>query len=96
MQNQAIENLKSSKEDLLQIWSQILANNGSVDGITEEGESEEFTTLFLEALNDNSISDPTSFDFDKVNDLLVGISSSLINIVNKPELVFSSIIPAGK
>ena len=76
MQNQAIENLKSSKEDLLQIWSQILANNGSVDGITEEGESEEFTTLFLEALNDNSISDPTSFDFDKVNDLLVGISSS--------------------
>jgi len=76
MQNQAIENLKNSKEDLLQIWSKILSDNGSTDGITEESESEEFTTLFLDALNDNSIADPQSYSFERVNDLLVGISSS--------------------
>lgn len=76
MQNQAIENLKGNKDDLLQIWSKILSDNGTADGITEESESEEFATLFLDALNDNSFTDPNSNDFERVNDLLMGISSS--------------------
>lgn len=76
MQNKAIENLKGRKKELLKIWSKLLSDNGSTDGATEEGESEELAVLFLEALSDKSITNPNSAEFEKVNDLLVGISSS--------------------
>jgi len=76
MQNEAMQNLKDRKKDLLEIWSKLLSDNGATDGATEESESEEFATLFLGALNDRSIMDPNAAEFEKVHDLLVGISSS--------------------
>ena len=76
MQNEAIQNLKGRKKDLLEIWSKLLSDNGATDGATEESESEELASLFLDALNDKSITNPNAAEFDKVYDLLVGISSS--------------------
>lgn len=76
MQNQAIKDLKGRKKDLLKIWSKLLSDNGTTDGATEESESDELAALFLEALSDKSITDPHSSEFEKVHDLLVGISSS--------------------
>jgi len=76
MQHKSIADLKKGSKELLKIWSKLLADNGSNDSATEESESEEFAELFLEALNDKSINDPNSRDFEKVHDLLVGISSS--------------------
>lgn len=76
MQNKVLQNLKNRKKDLIKIWSKILSENGTTDGATEESESEEIAVLFLDALNDKSIKNPYSPDFEKVNDLLVGISSS--------------------
>lgn len=76
MQNQAIKDLKGRKKDLLKIWSKLLSDSGSTDGATEESESEELATLFLDALTEKNITDPNSPEFEKVYDLLVGISIS--------------------
>jgi len=76
MQNETIQNLKNRKSVLLENWSKLLTQNGSTDGATEESESEEFASLFLDALTDHSISNPGHYEFEKVHDLLVGISAS--------------------
>jgi len=76
MQNEAIQSLKGKKKELIKVWAKLLADSGSTDGVTEEAESEELVTLFLNALNDKSLSDPNSADFEQVHELLVGISGS--------------------
>ena len=75
MQHAVFNNLKSNESELLSIWSNLLANSGATDSLTEERESREFSTLFLEALT-NEQPDAQRAEFEKVKELLVGISSS--------------------
>ncbi len=75
MQNNLLSSLKEQENKLITIWSELLAQKGATDGATEEEESKEFATLFLDALgqaNDNKQSE----EFEKVHDLLIGISTS--------------------
>lgn len=75
MQNNVLGSLKEHENKLLTIWSQLLVENGSNDGVTEEEESKEFTALFLDALQ-HSQGNAQSQELEKVHDLLIGISSS--------------------
>ncbi|MBO9584279.1 MAG: STAS domain-containing protein [Flavobacterium sp.] len=72
MQNNVLGVLKEHENKLLTIWSQILLSNGSEDGAMEEEESKEFASLFLNALAKSE----DSKEFEKVEDLIVGIASS--------------------
>ena len=78
MQSQAVKILKNNKKQLSELWSSKLSESGSFANFTsnEENESGEFTDLFIQALSDNSINDPSSYEFEKVNESLVGISIS--------------------
>lgn len=75
MQNNVLIGLKEHENKLLTTWSQLLIENGSADGVTEEEESKEFAALFLDALQ-HSGGNIESQEFEKVHDLLIGISSS--------------------
>ncbi|WP_125723477.1 STAS domain-containing protein [Flavobacterium ustbae] len=74
MQNNLLGVLKEHENKLLAIWSQILLESGSGDGAMEEEESKEFASLFLNALAKSDDND--THEFEKVQDLIVGISSS--------------------
>ncbi len=76
MKNEAVRILKSNKDELSKLWGQYLSATGANDGMTEENESEEFLSAFLDALSDESIDNPSSDGFDRVNDMLVGVSIS--------------------
>lgn len=76
MQNNLLKGLKEHENKLLTTWSEILSNNGSGDGLVEEEESKEFASLFLNALAKTEGKYEDSEEFEKVNDLIVGISSS--------------------
>lgn len=77
MQKNVLASLKDYEDKLNTIWTQLLVERGSTDGMTEEEESKEFTSLFLEAikLGGNS-SNLNSYEFEKLYDLLTGISIS--------------------
>ncbi|MBF4494188.1 STAS domain-containing protein [Flavobacterium sp. JLP] len=75
MQKNVLGALKEHENKLLTIWSQLLLENGSTDGATEEEESKEFASLLLDALH-QSKDNQNSEEFEKVHDLLIGISSS--------------------
>lgn len=72
MQNNLLGGLKEHENKLLTIWSQILLDSGSDDGAMEEEESKEFASLFLSSLANSD----DSREFEKVEDLIIGISSS--------------------
>lgn len=76
MQNNVLGVLKEHENKLLTIWSQILQDSGSGDGAMEEEESKEFASLFLNALAKSDEKYEDSQEFEKVQDLIVGISSS--------------------
>ncbi len=76
MQNNVLGVLKEHENKLLTIWSQILLDSGSGDGAMEEEESKEFASLFLSALADSDEKYQDSQEFEKVEDLIVGIASS--------------------
>lgn len=76
MQNNLLGVLKEHENKLLTIWSQILLESGSGDGAMEEEESKEFASLFLSALAASDEKYEDSKEFEKVQDLIVGISSS--------------------
>lgn len=76
MQNNLLSGLKEHENKLLTIWSQILLDSGSGDGAVEEEESKEFASLFLSALAKSEGKYEDSEEFEKVQDLIVGISSS--------------------
>lgn len=75
MQNSILSSLKEHENRLLTIWSKLLLEKGSTDGTTEEEESKEFASLLLDALY-HANGNPDSDEYEKVYDLLIGISSS--------------------
>jgi rsbT co-antagonist protein RsbR len=74
MQNNLLSGLKEHENRLLTIWSQILQETGVGDGAMEEEESKEFASLFLNALIKSD--GENAEEFEKVEDLIIGISSS--------------------
>ncbi|TDO73293.1 rsbT co-antagonist protein RsbR [Flavobacterium chryseum] len=76
MQNNFLGKLKENENKLLTIWSQLLLESGSGDGAVEEEESKEFASLFLSALAISDGKYENSNESEKVEDLIVGISSS--------------------
>lgn len=76
MQNNFLGGLKEHENRLLTIWSQLLIESGSDDGAVEEEESKEFASLFLSALATLNGRFQDSQEFEKVEDLIVGISTS--------------------
>jgi rsbT co-antagonist protein RsbR len=74
MQNNLLSGLKEHENRLLTIWSQILQETGVGDGAMEEEESKEFASLFLNALVKSD--GESAQEFEKVDDLIIGISSS--------------------
>lgn len=74
MQNNLLSGLKDHENRLLTIWSQILQETGVGDGAMEEEESKEFAFLFLNALVKSD--GENAEEFEKVEDLIIGISSS--------------------
>lgn len=76
MENNVLGFLKEHENKLLTIWSQILLESGSGDGAMEEEESKEFASLFLNALANSEGKYEDSQEFEKVQDLIVGIASS--------------------
>ena len=75
MQKNVLGSLKEHENKLLTTWTKLLLENGSTDGITDEEESRELTSLLLDALQGNA-ENLNSAEFEKVYDLLIGISSS--------------------
>jgi rsbT co-antagonist protein RsbR len=75
MQKNVLGSLKEHENKLLTTWTKLLLENGSTDGVTEEEESRELTSLLLDALQGNT-ENLNSAEFEKVYDLLIGISSS--------------------
>ncbi|MCP2029648.1 rsbT co-antagonist protein RsbR [Flavobacterium sp. HSC-32F16] len=75
MQNNLLSGLKEHENKLLKIWSQLLIEGGSDDGAVEEEESKEFASLFLNALVVSGDL-KNSEEFEKVEDIIVGIASS--------------------
>jgi len=71
MQNNILGVLKEHENKLLTLWSQILSDSGASDGAMEEEESKEFASVFLAA-----ISNEDSRELEKVEDLIIGISTS--------------------
>jgi len=76
MQKQAIKKLKTRKKDLIKLWSARLSEAGSPDGTTEEAESREFATLFLEAISDKNIDNPQDAAFEPIREMIEGVSIS--------------------
>ncbi|KUJ63497.1 anti-anti-sigma factor [Flavobacteriaceae bacterium CRH] len=76
MQNNFLGKLQENENKLLKIWSQLLLDAGSGDGAVEEEESKEFASLFLSALATSNGKYENSNESEKVEDLIVGISSS--------------------
>lgn len=81
MKNEAVKILQKKKKTILEHWS---TNQLSSDGLRDDlisnedqlAQSHELLTVFLNALTDENIEDVTSVEFDKVTDILSGISIS--------------------
>jgi len=77
MQKNLLVSLKEHENKLNTIWTQLLIERGSTDGYTEEEESKEFTSLFLDAISQGGNSENLNSNaFEKLYDLLTGISIS--------------------
>jgi rsbT co-antagonist protein RsbR len=75
MQNNVLSKLKEHENRLVANWTKFLFEKGSTDGVTEEEESKEFATLLLDALQGDT-DNLSSAEFERVYDLLIGISGS--------------------
>jgi rsbT co-antagonist protein RsbR len=81
MKNEAIRIFKKQKKNILEQWLQnLLADPNLRDDLMSNddlrGQSEELLNSFIDALNEQSIDDLNSSDFDKVNEILAAISIS--------------------
>jgi len=75
--NQTVKILKEKKENILESWINKLKTEDSYFNADDQKEdSEDFATAFLAALSDTTIEDKNSKGFDKVHEVLMGISVS--------------------
>lgn len=80
MQNSTLNLLKSRQEDILKLWLDKQSfSAGSFENFSdsnEENESREFIDTFIQSLAHSGSDDLNSPGFDKVNDVITGISIS--------------------
>jgi rsbT co-antagonist protein RsbR len=81
VKNEAIKTLQRKKNDVLEQWMKNqMENEGLRDDLIsnedQQATSDELLTHLLEALNDSSIENVDSRDFEKVTDILAGVSIS--------------------
>jgi len=81
MKNEAVKILQKKKKTILEQWSSNqLSNDGLRDDLISNedqlAQSDELLTVFLNTLTEDNLDDTTSSDFEKVIDILSGISIS--------------------
>src|SRR4051812_43649299 len=81
MKNEAVKILQKKKKTILEQWStNQLSNDGLRDDLISNedqlAQSDELLSAFLNALTEENLDDTTSSDFEKVIDILSGISIS--------------------
>jgi rsbT co-antagonist protein RsbR len=81
MKNEAIKILQKHKKDVSENWiNNLLADANLREDLMSNddlrGQSEELLNSFIDSLNEQSIDDNNSRSFDKVNEILSGISIS--------------------
>lgn len=75
--NKSVKILKEKKETILELWTaKQKAQDSYFNADDQKEDSEDFATSFLDALSDESIEDQNSKGFDKVHEVLMGISVS--------------------
>lgn len=69
--------LKEKKEAILELWiSKQMAEDSYFNAEDQKEDSEEFVTSFLNSLNESNVNDKDAKGFEKVHDVLMGISIS--------------------
>lgn len=77
MENTTVGILKDNKEAILDLWTKKQQAEDSYFGSDDQGEdSQDFAEAFLNALSESNIDDKEAAGFDKVNEILMGISIS--------------------
>ncbi|MFD2603476.1 STAS domain-containing protein [Flavobacterium suzhouense] len=77
MENTTVKILKENKEAILALWTEKQKTEDSYFSSDDQNEdSGDFTEAFLDALNDSNIDDKDARGFDKVHEILMGISIS--------------------
>lgn len=77
MEDKTTQILKENREKILNLWiTKQKTEEGYFNAEDQDEDSEDFITIFLEALDETSIDDKDARSFEKVHDTLMGISIS--------------------
>ncbi|RDI14573.1 STAS domain-containing protein [Flavobacterium sp. AG291] len=77
MEDKSVKILKEKKDAILELWvSKQMAQDSYFNADDQKEDSEDFVSAFLSALNDTNINDQDARSFEKVHDVLMGISVS--------------------
>jgi len=77
MEHNSTQILKEKKDAILELWiSKQMAEDSYFNAEDQKEDSEDFTNAFLSAINESNIDDKDSKGFEKVHDILMGISVS--------------------
>lgn len=77
MEDKSTQILKEKKETILELWiSKQMAQDSYFNAEDQKEDSEDFLGAFLGALNESNINDKDAKGFEKVHDILMGISVS--------------------
>jgi rsbT co-antagonist protein RsbR len=77
MEDKSTQILKEKKETILELWiSKQMAQDSYFNAEDQKEDSEDFLDAFLGALNESNINDKDAKGFEKVHDILMGISVS--------------------
>jgi len=77
MEDNSTQILKEKKDAILELWiSKQMAEDSYFNAEDQKEDSEDFANAFLSALNESNIDDKDAKGFEKVHDILMGISVS--------------------
>jgi rsbT co-antagonist protein RsbR len=77
MEEKSTQILKEKKEDILELWiTKQMAQDSYFNAEDQKEDSADFLDAFLGALNESNINDKDAKGFEKVHDILMGISVS--------------------
>jgi len=77
MEDNSTQILKEKKEAILELWiTKQIAEDSYFNAEDQKEDSDDFVNAFLNALNESNINDKDAKGFEKVHDILMGISVS--------------------
>jgi rsbT co-antagonist protein RsbR len=77
MEDNSTQILKEKKDAILELWiSKQMAEDSYFNAEDQKEDSEDFANAFLSAINETNINDKDAKGFEKVHDILMGISVS--------------------